>query len=444
MRNPTSLSRRGAPPRLRPRLAAGLDAWFADRQTSHRDVSVQTTVDEAAEVPRPGWKLAGPSVLWGNMDELMLALELGKGTRMTRFRWAIALVAALNGSLLVGAASAQTVIVTKAPADSTVELFLNGSKVGSTAPSATGEATLLLNLKERDGRTEMDARIYLDTCPGIRRVQIVERGLEAPAILGGCVRKELISLFLLRQVTSVVVDATEGNPDAWLRQGPAPASWLKSAPEDEGPTGGRAWDPAPTGMAVFGGGAFVTNSDFHGTVCGNAPDCTPNGFRQALTAGAAYWIGPHLAFEGSYLKPMYMSVYGSDQTYRFRSELSTDIVTAAGKIGAQFGPARLYGLGGMNYQFSDYTTVQTIDDVTVTVDGESKIIPGGTQTLFFQTKGWGWLFGGGVEIWVSPRFGVYGEVTRLKLNGTDTRGGEGKTNDQMTSLIIGARYALTR
>jgi hypothetical protein len=374
----------------------------------------------------------------------MLALELGKGTRMTRFRRAVALAAALNALLLGGAASAQTVIVTKAPADSTVELFLNGSKVGSTPPSAAGEATLSLNLKERDGRTEMDARIYLDTCPGIRRVQVVERGLEAPPIQGGCVRKDLISLFLLRQITSLVVDATEGSPDAWLRQGPAPKSWLKSSPSDDSPIGGHSWRPAPSGMSLFGGGGFAENSNMNNTFCGNTATCTPNGFRGAWTAGAAFWIGPHLAVEGSYLKPLSMSAIGSDEFYRFTSEFASQIVTVVGKLGAQFGPTRIYGLGGMNYHFSDITTVQTTGDITYTIDDVTTTIPGGTQTLFFQTKGWGWMFGGGVEVWIKPRFAIYGELTRLKLNGTDTRGGEGTVNDKMTSIVGGLRFALTR
>ena len=378
------------------------------------------------------------------MGELMPVLVFGKGTRMTGFRRALALAALLNASLLVGAVSAQTVIVTKAPAESTVELYLNGSKVASAPASPTGEATLALNLKERDGRTDMDARVYLDTCPGIRRVQVVERGLEAPAIQGGCSRKELMSLFLLRPITSLVVDATESNPDVWLRQGPAPPSWLKSAPELDGPVGGRSWRPAPTGMSVFGGGGFAQNSNMRGTFCGNAANCSSTGFRAAFTGGAAFWISPHLAIEGSYLKPLVMTVTGNDTTYNFTSEFASQIVTAVAKVGAQAGPARIYGLGGMNYHFSDITTVELTGDTTYTVDGVTTTVPGGTQTMFFQTKGWGWLFGGGIEIWVKPRFALYGEVTRLKLNGTDTRGGEGKVNDNMTSIIGGIRFALMK
>jgi hypothetical protein len=45
---------------------------------------------------------------------------------------------------------------------------------------------------------------------------------------------------------------------------------------------------------------------------------------------------------------------------------------------------------------------------------------------------------------VAPKFGIYGEVTRLKLNGSDTRGGEGTLNDQLTTITMGIRIALTR
>ena len=374
----------------------------------------------------------------------MLVLEFGKGTRMTGFRRALALAAALNASLLVGTVSAQTVIVTKAPPEATVELFLNGSKVGSMPASATGEATLALDLKARDGRTEMDARIYLDTCPGVRRVQIVERGLEAPALQSGCGRKDLIPLFLMRQVTSLVVDATEGSSDAWLRQGPAPKSWLTTTPDDNGPAGARSWPPAPSGLTVFGGGAFTSNTNTRAIACGNSADCSSNGYRPAFTAGAAYWISPNLAVEGSYVKPGNLTVTGGDQAYIFRSELATDIVTVGGKVGGQAGPVRIYGFGGMNYQFSDFSTLETTGDFTITVDEETQLIAGGTQELLYQTKGWGWMFGGGVEIWVAPKFGIYGEFARLKLNGSDTRGGEGTLDDHLTTITIGIRFAMTR
>jgi len=241
-----------------------------------------------------------------------------------------------------------------------------------------------------------------------------------------------------------VVDSTEGSPDAWLRQGPAPKSWLKGGVDPDSPVGGRSWRPVPSGLAIFGGGGFVSNSDINTISCGSTANCTPNGFRPGFTAGAAFWIGPHIAVEGSYLKPLKISVDGTDQTYAFNTQFSADIITVVGKIGTQAGPTRLYGFGGMNYQRSDLTTKQNTGDFSYTVDEVTTLVPGGTQSLTFETRGWGWMFGGGVEIWVKPRFAIYGEVQRLKLNGTDTRGGEGILNDQMTSILIGARFAMKR
>lgn len=257
-------------------------------------------------------------------------------------------------------------------------------------------------------------------------------------------RKELIPLFLMRSITSLVVDSTEGRPDAWLRQGPAPKSWLTSTVEEENPLGGQSWRPAPTGLSIFGGGGLVTNSDLQGAVCGNTADCTNNGFRPGFTAGAWSWIGPNIAIEGSYLKPLAFTLDGADETYRFTSEFAADVITVVGKVGGQAGPTRIYGLGGMNYQRSDLTTVETTGDITYTLDGVAVTLPGGTQTLTFETRGWGWMFGGGVEIWVKPRLALYGEFLRLKLNGTDTRGGEGILDNQLTTFMFGVRFAMIR
>lgn len=359
-------------------------------------------------------------------------------------RRAFALAVAIHASILAGAASAQTVAVTRAPADGTVELHLNGTRIGTQAPSPTGEATFAVNLKETSGREEMDARLYLDSCQVLRRVQIVERGLEPPALDPGCRRKELIALFVLRTITSLVVDASEANPDAWLRQGAAPSSWLKTTPEEDRPIDGRSWRQAPTGMLLYGGGGLAMNSDTQGRFCGNAENCSGSSYRPAIQGGGTFWLFPHLAVDGSYLKYQSLRAESAEATYGFASELSSHIITAAGKIGGQAGPLRIYGFGGMNYQYSQITTVQKTADTTITANGETTLYPGGTQTLQYWTKGWGWLFGGGVEGWVTPRLGIYGEFTRLKLNGSDTRGGEGRTDDQATVFMCGVRFALMR
>ena len=43
---------------------------------------------------------------------------------------------------------------------------------------------------------------------------------------------------------------------------------------------------------------------------------------------------------------------------------------------------------------------------------------GGTQTFETETRGWGWLFGGGLEAWIKPSFAIYGEAGSAALKGS--------------------------
>ena len=56
----------------------------------------------------------------------------------------------------------------------------------------------------------------------------------------------------------------------------------------------------------------------------------------------------------------------------------------------------------MAYHWTENTGTETIDDLTITVDNVQQTIPGGTQASLLQTEGWGWLFGGGGEVWHRP------------------------------------------
>ena len=84
-------------------------------------------------------------------------------------------------------------------------------------------------------------------------------------------------------------------------------------------------------------------------------------------------------------------------------------------------------------------TTQTQDPRTVTVDEVVQTIPGGTQTFELKTDGWGWLFGGGLEVWVSPSFAIYGEFDYGALKGSDVSGGEARIDDRLTSALLGLR-----
>jgi hypothetical protein len=106
------------------------------------------------------------------------------------------------------------------------------------------------------------------------------------------------------------------------------------------------------------------------------------------------------------------------------------------------GPVRFYGRGGANYHKAVTTMTQTIDDRTVTVDDAPQTIAGGTQVNAFETNGWGWTFGGGLEAWITSHVGMYAEFGRSSLKGSATGGGEGRMDDRLTSYTIGARIRI--
>ena len=90
------------------------------------------------------------------------------------------LAAALNLTVCVGAATAQTVIVRNAPAEAPVEVVLNDVAVGSAKANEKGDALVPVGLSEHVMKTETDAQIFVDICPTVRRVLIVERAVQVP------------------------------------------------------------------------------------------------------------------------------------------------------------------------------------------------------------------------------------------------------------------------
>ncbi len=104
----------------------------------------------------------------------------------------------------------------------------------------------------------------------------------------------------------------------------------------------------------------------------------------------------------------------------------------AAKAGASVGPARIYGLGGLNRVQSTSTTNETL---TAT---------GATQTLAQQSEGWSWVGGGGLELAMSRWVSVYGEFTLARVKGTPSGGGEGGIDDRMMFGVIGARLHIGR
>jgi len=352
----------------------------------------------------------------------------------------LVLVAALGVTVGVGVATAQTVIVRNAPPGATIELVRNAATIGSAAAGADGGATLAVALPP--GVSETDVHVYVDVCDKLRRVFLVERGLQPPPQGRACDRKEIYGWFVVRrQITTLVLDLGGPNPSLWLRQGPVPSEWLSQGPA---PLAAAAHRRAPTGLVLFGSGSLVKFSDALTVACGTVSQCAGKDFRATYTAGVAYWITRFLAAEASYMKPAKVTADGSGDTFRFNSFLDARILTITGKVGVPIGPVRLYGQAGANYHQATSSTTQTIDDVTVTVDDVDQTIKGGTQTLELKTAGWGWLFGGGFEAWVAPSFAIYVEGGHARLRGAAVGGGEGGIDDRVTFVLVGARVHIGR
>ena len=330
--------------------------------------------------------------------------------------------AAMTMLASAGPAAAQTLIVRKVPRGATIELVVNAKTVASTVVDA-GEETLQVDLSKNAGKEEIDAHMFIDQCGQVRRFLIVERGNPAPSP-GGCNRTEIAGFFALRGVTTMVVDLAATPPSMYLRQGPAPKSWLS----DEVTV--RDWGLAPAGLVLGGGAGLARFSNALSVACGNVVGCTGDDMRFAYSVNAAFWFNQFIGAEVGYLKPLDVTATGVGRTFQFDSRLETQILTLVGKVGAPLGVTRLYGQGGMDYHQATQTTTERIN--------------GGTQILALNTSGYGYLVGGGIEIWPTPRFAFYGEVGYAWLKGSSRNGGEGTLDDRVLSLIGGAKIHIGR
>jgi hypothetical protein len=371
-----------------------------------------------------------------------------EGAGMMEAWRSLACAAALNVIVAGGVATAQTVVVMNAPPGSTIELALNAETIGSAKADPGGQATLSVNLADHGGKTETDARVYVDICASLRRVVLVERGLQPAPPGETCARRELIDLLILRKVTSLVVDVKETNPAVWVRQGPVPPAWLRQGSEEV--TAARNAVELPTGFVLFGGGGFTKFRDAVAVACGSMTDCTGDLTGVAYTGGAEFWLTRYLSAEATYLRPAEITATGEGGYYRFHSILDAHIFTFAGKLGIQAGPVRIYGKGGATYHRAVTSMMQTIDDRTVTVgdatvgDTTEETITGGTQVFELQTSGWGWMFGGGLEGWVSPTLALYAEGGYDQIRGADRSIGEGLIRDRVIYAVMGIRVHIGR
>jgi hypothetical protein len=237
-------------------------------------------------------------------------------------------------------------------------------------------------------------------------------------------------LFLIRPISTLVVDLSSTIPTVMLRQGP-----VNLNPQ-------RPSTPVPTGLVVFGGAGMGKFRDAIALACGNVQPCSGDDWGIAYTAGADYWISRFLAAEVSYVRRSELDVDGSGSTFSFNSSLDTHVTTVAGKVGIPMGPVRVYGKAGGNYLRATTGTTQTIDDTTVTIDGVEQTIEGGTLTSEIKFSGWGWAFGGGIEAWVKPSFAIYAEGGLAGLKGSPRENVEGAIDDRLTYAVAGVRVRI--
>jgi hypothetical protein len=360
---------------------------------------------------------------------------------MREFRRLLLLAAALSVTVAAGLATAQTVVVIKAPTGATVELGLNASTIGTATADATGIATLKVDLESRGRKPYADVRIAVDVCEKARRVTLLETGWEAPPPAAGCARREIFGVFYLQKITTLVVNAAEEAQAVWLKQGPAPDAWLRELPPETEKTTGSDTQ-VPKGFLLSAGAGLSKYATAGAVSCGTQTVCASDDIQIAVRIGGEYWIRPWVAVSGAFLKPWGASAEGSGNGYRFETSLTPNIVTITGKVGAPLGRFRVYGEAGAVYNWTTRTTTQTMNETTIVVDGLPVVVPGGTQVFDLETDGWSWMWGGGGEYWLTPLAAVWGEFSWVKLVGKASGGGEGSLDDTVTTVTAGIRLSL--
>jgi hypothetical protein len=132
------------------------------------------------------------------------------------------------------------------------------------------------------------------------------------------------------------------------------------------------------------------------------------------------------------------------ETDPYTSTINARVLTLAALGGYPLGPARFYGRVGANYHRATFRTVQVTNATSIVVDGVNQTFPATTQTFLYDTVGWGLLFGGGVEGWLSPTTAIFADVTVFDLKGenTDTRGTR-ITDDRGSAFLVGLKIRIT-
>lgn len=346
-------------------------------------------------------------------------------------RAALAVASLAVALALPQAAFAQTVKVRNAPPGATIDLVYLGAPAATTAADGRGAVDLPVPATAASG--EFDANVFVDECGTRRRVVIGRHGVAPAAQDAGCIRREIPGIFLVKPSATLVVNMAPPAPSLLLRQG----AFDPDAPP-------REWAAAPTGLVVSAGGGFTFLGNTGLLACGSVSDCKDDGAALGYAAGVTYWFTKNVAAEVGYLRPGTLKATGAGANYRFTSELETEVVTVGGRVGFPVGPARIYGKAGADYHWATFSTEQTVDAGSVTVDGVTEAIPGGTQTLAIDTTGWDWVFGGGVEVWFTRHVAAWTEFGRAGIKGNALNDVEGLIEDRAFYFLIGASVRIGR
>jgi hypothetical protein len=342
---------------------------------------------------------------------------------MRRLAFALFLVGTFGGTL----ASAQTIIITHAPAGGAIEVFFNNASVGTATADDEGQGTMTFGIPPQV--SEVDVRVSTERCGETRRVLLVERGITAAPPTGPCDRRDFPDVFVVQRVTTFVVDFTNAVPSVHLRQGVVPDSWLS----DQGgttSTGKSRFAPAPKGLMVSGGIGFSNATDWETAACGtNTPTCTSTAVTRALVGTASFWLTPYMGAEATYFQPSDTGASGNGTDYTFTSSRKLQVAMLGGVVGGAVGGVRIYGRGGATYHRATLTTTETITNT-------------GTQNLEFKTAGWSWYAGGGVELWLKSFVAFYVDGAVLQLRGGGVGGADGSMEETVITATVGARIHL--
>lgn len=355
---------------------------------------------------------------------------------MTRFVRLLVGAAALFIGLGAVTAEAQTVIVRKAPAGATVEVTFNQGAAGTGTANASGDATVRLTAFPVTG-PEVAAAVHVDVCGTTLRVRIAARAIEAPAPGPGCDRRSVPGYFVIRSVSTLVIDVSTSLPMVRLAQGRPPEAWLRDGPL-------RAAREMPTGLIGFGGGGIGRVPNAIDLLCGNDTRCKREDTKLTYGVGAEFWVTRFIGLEAGFIKPRRFVAINDFETDPYTSTVNARVLTLAALGGYPVGPARFYARVGANYHRATFRTVQVTNSTSIVVDGVSLVFPSTSQTFLYDTVGWGLLFGGGVEGWLSPTTALFADVTVFDLKGenTDVRGTR-ITDDRGSAFLVGLKIRIT-